>query len=234
VVAQALEQYGSGKQNIFDERARQLTSTFAVRGALLEGQQLSARFVASAEDVFSEVRRTTGVQSEFFSGQISRYTQVFVAIAGLCLLGAGAIFFYVNKSIIVRLRELSESMRARSEGRNVSIPTKGSDELAEMARATQFFTASIERREQEAKDNEQRLRAILETSPIGVSVTTLSGKQLFCSTRFLELFGHARDINATAMYVDPTRRREFLDLLDRHGYFRDHEAEFLRPDGTRW
>ena len=234
VVTQALEQYGSGRQSVFDERVRLLNSTSAVRGALLEGQRLSARFVASAKDVFNEVRQTTGVQSEFFSSQISRYTNVFVIIAGLCLLGAGAIFFYVNKSIIVRLRELSESMRARTEGRNVPIPTKGSDELADMARATHFFTASIERREQEAKDNEQRLRAILETSPIGVSVTTLSGEQLFCSTRFLELFGHARDVNATALYVDPTRRQEFLGLLDRDGYFRDQEAEFVRPDGTRW
>jgi len=234
VVAQALEQYGSGKQSIFDDRTRLLTSTSAVRGALLEGQQLSARFVASAEDVFSEVRRTTGAQSEFFSGQISRYTNVFMFIAGLCLLGAGASFVYVNKSIIVRLRELSQSMRARTEGRNVPIPIKGSDELAEMAHATQFFTASIERREQEAKDNERRLLAILETSPIGVSVTALSGEQLFCSTRFLELFGHARNINATALYVDPHRRQEFLSLLDRDGYFRDQEAEFVRPDGTRW
>jgi adenylate cyclase len=234
VVTQALEQYGSGKQNVFDDRARLLASTSAVRGALLEGRQLSARFVASAEDVFNEVRRTTSVQSEFFSSQISRYTNVFLIIAGLCLLGAGAILVYVNKSIIVRLRELSESMRARTEGRNVPIPTKGSDELTDMARATQFFTASIERREQEAKDNEQRLRAILETSPIGVSVTTLSGEQLFCSTRFLELFGHARNVNAAALYVNPVRRQEFLSLLERDGYFRDQEAEFVRPDATRW
>ena len=213
-VAQALEQYGSGKQNVFDDRARLLSTTSAVRGALFEGQQLSAQFVASAEDVFSQVRRTTDVQSSFFSGQISRYTNVFVIFAGLCLLGAGAVFIYVNRSIIVRLRELSESMRARSEGRTVPIPTKGSDELADMARATQFFIASIERREQEAKDNEQRLLAILETSPIGASVTTLPGEQLFCSTRFFELFGrHAREVNAATLYVDPTRRREFLDLL---------------------
>ena len=234
-VAQALEQYGSGKQNVFDDRARLLSTTSAVRGALFEGQQLSAQFVASAEDVFSQVRRATDVQSSFFSRQISRYTNVFIIFAGLCLLGAGAVFIYVNRSIIVRLRELSESMRARSEGRTVPIPTKGSDELADMARATQFFIASIERSEQEAKENEQRLLAILETSPIGASVTTLPGEQLFCSTRFLELFGrHAREVNAATLYVDPTRRREFLDLLDRHGGFRDQEAEFMRPGGTRW
>jgi signal transduction histidine kinase/DNA-binding response OmpR family regulator len=161
VVTQALEQYGSGKQNVFDGRARLLTSTSAVRGALLEGQQDSARFVASAEDVFSEVRRTTSVQSEFFSSQISRYTNLFVVIAGLCLLGVGAIFLYVYKSIIVRLRELSESMRARSEGRNVPIPTKGSDEFADMARATQLFTTSIELARDQAMTASQTKSAFL-------------------------------------------------------------------------
>ena len=177
---QSLEQFGNGKQSVFEERARLFTSTSAARGALLEGQLLSSQFVASAQEVFSEVRRSTSVQSEFFSDQISRYTHVFVIMAGLCLLGAGVVLAYVNRSIVVRLRALSESMRARSEGRNVPIPIKGSDELTDMARATQFFTAAIERREQEARDSE-RLLAILDTSPIGVAYT-LSGQMLFRST----------------------------------------------------
>ena len=233
-VVQALEQFGSGKQNVFEERARLFTSTSAARGTLLEGQQLSAQFVASAQDVFSEVRRSTSVQSEFFSDQISRYTNVFVVIAGLCLLGAGAILVYVNRSIIVRLRALSQSMRARSEGRNVPIPIKGSDELTDMARATQFFTAAIERREQEARDGEQRLLAILETSPIGVTVATLSGQMLFRSTRSVELSGYAGEVDAATLYADPTQRRELVDLLNRYGGFRDHEVEFMKPDGARW
>ncbi len=231
---QSLEQFGNGKQSVFEERARLFTSTSAARGALLEGQLLSSQFVASAQEVFSEVRRSTSVQSEFFSDQISRYTRVFVIMAGLCLLGAGVVLAYVNRSIVVRLRALSESMRARSEGRNVPIPIKGSDELTDMARATQFFTAAIERREQEARDSEQRLLAILDTSPIGVTVATLSGQMLFRSTRSVELSGYAREVNAANLYADPARRKEFLDLLDRHGGFRDQEAEFVRPDGTRW
>ncbi len=86
--------------------------------------------------------------------------------------------------------------------------------------------------------NEARLRTILETSPIGASVTTLDGHQLFCSARYCELFGYPREelaqIDVSSLYVDPQRRSEFLAMLERDGVVRDQEAEFQHPDGSRW
>jgi PAS domain S-box-containing protein len=86
--------------------------------------------------------------------------------------------------------------------------------------------------------NEARLRTILETSPIGASVTTLDGHKLFCSARYCELFGYSREeiagVDVASLYVDPQRRLELLALLERDGVVRDQEAEFRRPDGFRW
>jgi PAS domain S-box-containing protein len=86
--------------------------------------------------------------------------------------------------------------------------------------------------------NEARLRAILETSPIGASVTTLDGRQLFCSARYCELFGYPRDeiaqIDVGSFYVNPTHRSELLELIERDGLVRDQEAEFRHPNGSCW
>ena len=39
-------------------------------------------------------------------------------------------------------------MRAQVEGRPAAIPTAGEDEIAEMARATQFFVTELKKREE--------------------------------------------------------------------------------------
>jgi len=143
----AIDQYGSGTPNVFDARAAQLSSFSAVSGAVLETQDVSAEFVASAQSLFQEIERDTYAQSDYFAGLISAYSRIFTIISALCLVGSAAVYFYLVNSVILRIRRLSDSMRARIDGRDVPIPASGNDEIGEMAGATQFFISSIEQRE---------------------------------------------------------------------------------------
>ncbi|SEH43233.1 diguanylate cyclase domain-containing protein [Magnetospirillum fulvum] len=90
--------------------------------------------------------------------------------------------------------------------------------------------------ENELRDSEERLRRILEESPIGVSVSRRrDGRIVFANTRFAEILGVSREqfIGAPARenYVDETQRRAVLAELRRHGQIDGAEVEFRRKDG---
>jgi two-component system, NtrC family, sensor kinase len=156
---QTLVQYGSGSPNIFDVRTAQLASASAVRGGLLDTKEVAAQFVASADRIFVDIRRDVRSQSDFFSGLISEYSRLFTILSLLCVAGACGVFLYINRSIVQRLRKLSESMRGSVDGHTATISMSGNDEIADMAKAANFFVTSIEQREQGLRETLQQQTA---------------------------------------------------------------------------
>ncbi|HEY6982163.1 ATP-binding protein [Reyranella sp.] len=152
-----LDRYGDGTPNIFDARSAQLAAASALIGELLETHQVAAGFVSSAERLLEDVKQSTNTQADFFSGLISRYSTLFAAVSALALAGSAGVFLYVVGSVVMRLRALSESMRARVDGRDVPISASGTDEIAEMGAATRFFVESIEQRERQLRDRSAEL-----------------------------------------------------------------------------
>jgi two-component system, NtrC family, sensor kinase len=154
-----LTQYGSGSPNIFDVRTAQLASASAVRGGLLDTKEAAAQFVASAEGIFIDVQKDVRSQSDFFSSLISQYSRLFAILSLLCVAGACGVFLYINRSIVQRLRKLSDSMRGSVDGHTTTISMSGNDEIADMAKAADFFVTSIEQREQGLRESLQRQTA---------------------------------------------------------------------------
>ena len=155
-----LAQYGLESFNIFDVRTAQLASTSAVHGALLETNKSSAQFVTSAESIFMDIQRDVRAQSDFFGSLISKYSRLFTIFSLLCVAGACGLFLYINRSIVQRLRKLSESMRGSVDGRTAAIPIAGSDEIADMAKAADFFITSAQARTRELARSVEELRAL--------------------------------------------------------------------------
>jgi len=155
-----LAQYGLGSSNIFDVRTAQLASTSAVHGALLETNESSAQFVTSAESIFMDIQRDVRAQSDFFGSLISKYSRLFTIFSLLCVAGACGLFLYINRSIVQRLRKLSESMRGSVDGRTAAIPIAGNDEIADMAKAADFFITSAQARTRELAQSVEELRAL--------------------------------------------------------------------------
>ena len=152
-----LDRYGYGTSNVFDARSAQLASASALIGEVLETRQVAAGFVSSAETVLDDVKKATNEQAKFFAGLIARYSNLFAAVSILALAGAAGVFLYVVRSVVMRLRSLSESMRARIDGRDAPISASGTDEIAEMGAATQFFVTTIEQRERMLKERTAEL-----------------------------------------------------------------------------
>ena len=157
-----LDRFGYGTPNVFDARSGQLTAASALIGEVLETRQVAASFVSSADAVLDDVKRSTSNQAEFLAKLIDRYSNIFAVVSGLALAGATAVFFYIVRSVVLRLRTLSESMRARVDGRDAPITVSGNDEIAEMGVATQFFVTTIEQRERMLKERSAELAQSVE------------------------------------------------------------------------
>jgi signal transduction histidine kinase len=159
-----LAQYGRGSPNIFDVRTAQLAAASAVRGALLDTKEAAARFVESADRVVGDVQKEARAQSDYFSNVIADYSRVFVALSLLCVVGAAGVFGYINRSVISRLRKLSDNMRRSADGTAAPILIAGNDEIADMAKAADFFATSLAQREQGLRESVAELRALGEVT----------------------------------------------------------------------
>lgn len=85
--------------------------------------------------------------------------------------------------------------------------------------------------------NDVRLQAILEQSPIGVSVSRRdNGSIIFANTRFAELIGLPRDriigSSARDYYVDDQQRAKVVERLKSAGSVTNMEVQFRRADGS--
>jgi signal transduction histidine kinase len=201
----ALWQYGGGSPNVFDVRKAQLTSASAVRGALLDTKEASTQFVASAERIFADVQKDARAQSDYFKGLIFGYSRLFTVLSLLCLAGACGVFLYINRSIIQRLRNLSESMRSSVHGHTTQISVSGNDEIADMAKAADFFVTSIAQREKGLRESMQQLEALGE-------VTQAVNSTIDLETVLNTIVAKATQLSNTeagAIYVFDDAKQEF-------------------------
>ena len=90
--------------------------------------------------------------------------------------------------------------------------------------------------ERDRQQNEERLRRILENSPVGVAIGTEEGHLLFANRQHAEMLGvKTEDLashHASRSWRNPADRAHFLALLRRDGAVKGYQAEFVRTDGT--
>ncbi len=180
-----------GRAPVFDARANELALQRAIKGATARNQTVSDRLVATVSDYFLMVERDIAHRADEFERVIGDGERAVIAMAVLSILGAAAIFAYIHINVVRRLRSLQAAMMAYETGSAVTMPVQGDDEIGEMARALAYFVGTISARESALSDSERRLRAILEQSPVGVSIGRGDGRVAFANARAAELAGVA-------------------------------------------
>jgi PAS domain S-box-containing protein len=151
----------------------------------------------------------------------------------------------MHKQLVAQNRQLLAEVSVRQQAE--AALSRARDQLegrvalrtAELARANQSLMAQIEeRRRAEAKllSSEARFRAIVETSPVPLCITSMpGGKLLYTNGPFQELLGLDLLIDAANIvdfYFDPKERDKLVEHLSREGSFHNSEIQFRRPDGS--
>ncbi|GGF36286.1 hypothetical protein GCM10011611_48400 [Aliidongia dinghuensis] len=163
-----------GDKGLLASRASYLDTTRAIQSALAANKVFADRFDAAAakvaDDIEQDILDTSGAISELTHRQIHRI----FALTALCILAALAILIYIRRSVIDRLRRLRETMRTHVAGEPAAIDISGSDEIADMARALEFFVGTISEREIALAASESRLRSV--TANLPGAILRLAGR----------------------------------------------------------
>ncbi len=110
------------------------------------------------------------------------------------------------------------------------------DELGEVIDAYNVMMQQRLADEETLQQNEHRLRSILESSPLGISIVTLQGTPLYANARILQMLGLSRDeffrSNARDFYVNPGDRDEIVEILQTGQGVEDVEVHLRRKGGS--
>ena len=94
------------------------------------------------------------------------------------------------------------------------------------------------RSERQIQENEQRMRSILEGSPIGAAISVEDGRLLFCNSEFARQNGISRDnlgsVDLISLFIDPSERGRLFALARDKGRVRDIQVARRRTDGRPW
>ncbi|UUX49695.1 diguanylate cyclase [Nisaea acidiphila] len=92
------------------------------------------------------------------------------------------------------------------------------------------------RAEQAALSHEQRVREILDHSPVGVNIIAPDGRRLYSNRKIQEMCGlsaeELAETHAGTHYADSKLRDQLLERMRREGAIENEEVEFVRRDGT--
>jgi PAS domain S-box-containing protein len=101
------------------------------------------------------------------------------------------------------------------------------------------FATDISERQRVAKaleTSEKRFRALFDSAPVGIVLTTKQGRALTCNSAFCEIMGLTQEellqLPAQAYYADPDERRKMLAQLSETGAIEGLEIHGLRGDGS--
>jgi PAS domain S-box-containing protein len=197
-----VEEAAFGRSPLFTLRAAELSLQRAVKRSAASNQAVSDQLVGIVSDYFLAVEQDVARRSSEFERVIRDGKRAVIAMALLSILGAAAIFAYIHRNVVARLRRLRSAMQAVETAEPAAMPDldlppatpSGSrDEIGEMARALAYFVTTIRARESALADGERRLRTILEQSPVGVSIGRTDGTVAFANARAAELAGRPLD-----------------------------------------
>ncbi len=85
------------------------------------------------------------------------------------------------------------------------------------------------------EESERKYRSIFENAVEGIYRLSKNGKILEANKALEDFFGYSLDelkkMDLTKLYKDPTKRKKFFELLDKQGYVKNYEVEYVRKDG---
>ena len=185
----------------------------------------------------------------FSSGGVDYVTKPLRVDEMLARVGVHLELRAMHKQLVAQNRQLLAEVAVRKETeaaleqvrddleRRVALRTE------ELARANANLQAQIdERRRADARlqASEARFRAIVETSPVPLCITSMpDGRILYTNAPLRALFGMGESMalniaNIADFYADPVERERLIGHLRTEGSLRDTEVRFRRPDGTQF
>lgn len=170
-----------------------------------------------------------------------RYTLILLVVGGLMF--ATITLLLLEKLVLARLMRLSEEVKAIGASAD---PTQrvqtmpGTDELSDLATTLNMTLDRLQTSQSAVYAAEAQYRSIFENAIEGIFQTTPDGRYLSANPALARIYGYSGPdvmllaLNATQnLYINPKRRQEFVQEVQRQGSLTNFESEVYRADGRR-
>ncbi|RLF51927.1 MAG: hypothetical protein DRN11_01950 [Thermoplasmata archaeon] len=85
------------------------------------------------------------------------------------------------------------------------------------------------------EESERKYRSIFENAVEGIYRLSKNGKILEANKALEDFFGYSleelKKMDLSRLYKEPTQRKKFFELLNKQGYVKNYEIEYIRKDG---
>lgn len=149
----------------------------------------------------------------------------------------------LKKAILDECIKEAESARTAKDGRIIPVETTLAalyDDNGEQVGFVTTFKDITERKkiEKSLEQSEGRIRNIMDTVPVGISVSTPEAGVIDVNPATIEIFGYGSkeeflQAPATDHWYDPKDRDVFVKELTDKGLVKDYEMRLKRKDGTQ-
>jgi PAS domain S-box-containing protein len=232
-VDQPLDQYVSATRSLL--RLIEGTGSAGGRERFSEDQYQNAAALVLASNSRLWTRSADQLKRviEFRIASLQRQLTMLLAVALAAILVVTYLWIAFYRSVmgtVQSLQQATERMKAGEEDILVKLETR--DELGQVGMA---FNA-VARQLISAGRN---YRSIFEGSVDGIFRTDLEGRYIEANSALARVYKYdsvedfiAHTASATEVYVDPDRRGQFREIIERDGFVKDFESEVRCSDGS--
>lgn len=189
-----------GQDSILSARRTELILVEDAERLLAENADLSAQLTKAVDGLVAMARDDIRVASgEALTAQrIGR--NILLSVVSLSLLSSLLIvWLYVDRNLVARLQNLSNSMMAIAGGNlRAPLPRDGEDEIGQMAKALAVFRATAieveEKNLREVANARQRLIDAIESINEGFALYDAEDRLILCNSRYEELLYPGSDV----------------------------------------
>ncbi len=173
-------------------------------------------------------------------GQTSVFSFLALLLIFSLLIGGG-ITLLLEKNLLSRLSQLSSEVSTIHTNHDLAthLEENGEDEIATLAHKLNQMLAELRQSQADIRENEERYRTLIETSPDAILVTDLSGYLVMVNQRAVELYGYEDgdalfDVEVFDLIVEKDRdqARDMLCAILETDSMRHVEYMMVKQDET--
>ncbi|WP_051002337.1 hybrid sensor histidine kinase/response regulator [Magnetospirillum molischianum] len=232
---------GTGAENVFELRTLQMLTIARLSAANDEGRDLVARTSSAVGRLVSAAETDAADNERRAEAAVLNGRYTLLAVAMLTVIGPLLfVWLYLGRNLVARLTGLAESMHRIVQGDfHTPILGGGKDEIADMAAELVVFRdamAKVSDSTQALMESENRLRRILDTSPLALAISTVADHRvILVNPRWTELYRvpdlQAIGLDASNVYADPGNLCRLVELVGRYGFVTGFECRMRPRDG---
>jgi PAS domain S-box-containing protein len=177
-----------------------------------------------------------------FYSHLRWYGMMLVIIIGISAILTLVFSFVLQKSVLNPISHLTQTMKKVSGEKDyaIRVSRESNDEVGILVDGFNEMLNQIQARDKALKEAEKKYRGIFENSMEGIFQTSLEGRFISANPALARIYGYdspedlidgITDISHQ-IYVDPSRRNDYLHLISEKGKVTDFEFQSHRKDGT--